>query len=493
MSEFSAHRERLVVVGTIGSIGNAVCREFAADYDVVAVTHLHTRLAHSDPQLPVAWHYCDVFSRLEVQQALESADRAIYLVHTRVPSARLDQAQCEDMDLLIADNFARAARVCGLRHIVCLRGLLPKDGAGKDPGGYAGEVAKTLQSSGVPVSVIRAGLIATAGSATLNLIGNQVLGTRFVPIPAWALQPKQPIAERDFLRAVRYCLDDPHRFTGSFDIGGPEIMDWRQILQLASERLGTRPRFVTMKHLPRRIYARWMQKRSPDTYPTAIHFMVRDLACDATVTDNPLQQLLAPNLQAPIEAIQPTIENGEVYRLEAQRTRTMAIHKQHLLQVSSVRSIQRVKLPVGRDARWIAETYFAWLQRFAWPFLRCRVLASGSCQIRLRGLGLTLLKLQFDNETSTDNRRLYFIDGGVLASRGRNSRSRMEFRDVLDGRYTIIAIHDFVPALPWQFYLTTQAALHLVVMRAFRRFIARRYGELSTGAPLSHPVKGRSG
>jgi hypothetical protein len=47
----------------------------------------------------------------------------------------------------------------------------------------------------------------------------------------------------------------------------------------------------------------------------------------------------------------------------------------------------------------------------------------------------------------------------------------MEFREVLRGRHVIIAIHDFAPALPWHFYLATQAAMHRFVMSVFQRYI----------------------
>lgn len=479
MSGPTQRRERLVIVGTIGSIGNAVCREFAADYEVVAVTQVHASLTQLDPDLSIVWRYCDLFSRVEMQKALQGADRTIFLVHTRIPSARLDQAQCEDMDLLIADNFARAVRSTGVRQILSLRSLLPKTGA-STTSRHAGEVVKTLQSSGIPVSVIRAGLIVSPGSATLNLIGNQVLNTRFVPVPAWTLQPKQPIAERDFLRALRFCLDQPDRFTGSYEIGGPEIVDWRQILRLAARLQGVQPRFVTVRRLPKRIYARWMHHCSPHSYHNAIRFMVEDLSVDATVTDNPLQRVLAPDLQSPIEAIAPTMKNGELSRLVDQRTRTMTAYERRLRKSNSVRSIQRVSLPASHNASSIAANYFNWLQRFAWPFLLCTQQQNGARQIKLRGVGLTLLDLEFGPEGSMGNRCLYRIRGGLLRRPGGNEQARMEFRDVLDGTYTIIAIHDFVPALPWQFYLRTQAAIHLFVMRAFQRYITKRIaaGEL---------------
>ncbi|KPK55432.1 MAG: hypothetical protein AMJ59_23850, partial [Gammaproteobacteria bacterium SG8_31] len=61
----------------------------------------------------------------------------------------------------------------------------------------------------------------------------------------------------------------------------------------------------------------------------------------------------------------------------------------------------------------------------------------------------------------------------VLASGRRNVKGRMEFHDVLAGRYTIVAIHDFAPSLPWNFYQATQATAHGLVMRAFQRYMAR--------------------
>jgi hypothetical protein len=92
--------------------------------------------------------------------------------------------------------------------------------------------------------------------------------------------------------------------------------------------------------------------------------------------------------------------------------------------------------------------------------------------VQVRGLGLTLLELVLQPDRSTPDRRMYFITGGLLASGSRNRLGRMEFHDVLGGRYTIIAIHDFAPALPWNLYQATQATAHGFVMRAFQRHMS---------------------
>jgi hypothetical protein len=86
---------------------------------------------------------------------------------------------------------------------------------------------------------------------------------------------------------------------------------------------------------------------------------------------------------------------------------------------------------------------------------------------------LTLLNLTFKPDHSTPDRQMYFITGGLLARRNSPYQGRFEFRNVLDNRYTIAAIHDFAPALPWYFYSATQAVTHLSVMRIYQRRLAR--------------------
>jgi nucleoside-diphosphate-sugar epimerase len=110
-------RKRLVIIGAAGSIGTALCRDLAHQYQITAVTHLKYRVKTPDPELPVNWPQCDLFSRSAMAKVLSGADYAIYLVHARLPSARLDQAHFEDMELIIADNFARSASLNSIKQI----------------------------------------------------------------------------------------------------------------------------------------------------------------------------------------------------------------------------------------------------------------------------------------------------------------------------------------------------------------------------------------
>jgi len=462
----------LVIAGASGSIGTALCRHLASEYNIIAVTHLEERAKTPVPDLPVTWRHCDLFSRSEMAQALSGADYGIYLVHARLPSARLDQVQFQDMELIAADNFARAASLNNVKQILCLRGLRPSGRVPPEIARKQDEVVETLGAYGTPVSVIRAGLVVAPGSTLVNLIASQVLRGRTVPVPDWTLSRKQPVAVRDLMRAVRHCLGKPEAFSGSFDIGGPEVMDWRQILVETASLLKRKPRFVPVTWLTPRIYQWWLRRRSPKTHPATIQLLVRDLQHDSLPKDNPLQRVIGADALDCREAIRPYL-SGDREGLVNPRSQILSVYEQQLREARSVRSVQRIELPPGRNASWMADTYFRWLQNFVWPFVACRSDEGGSYRVQVRGVGLTLLELSHQPDHSDPERRMYFITGGLLASGSRNLKGRMEFHDVLAGRYTIIAIHDFAPSLPWNFYQATQATAHGFVMRAFQRHMAR--------------------
>jgi len=458
-------------------MGTALCRALGTDYDILALTHLEARAKHPIPDLPVTWRHCDMFSRSEMIDALKGADFAVYLIHTRLASARLDQAQCEDMELIIADNFATAARLGGVRQILCLRGLLPKEALAPQIAKRRNEVVEALEASGVPLTIIRASLVVAPGSTAINLIASQVLHARFVPVPAWANGRKQPVSLTDLLKAIRQCLGRPESYTGSFDIGGPTVVNWRQILEQTAELAGRQPRFLRLRWLTPRLYAWWLRFRSPSTHPATIRLVVDDLQNESLAGDNPLQRLIAPDALDPREAIRPHLMPGGASVLANPRSQVLGVYEAHLREARSVRSIQRMTLPAGRNATWMADTYFHWLEAFLWPFVICHQDESGSVKVRIRGLPLTLLELSFRPDHSAPDRRMYFITGGLLASGKRNLKGRMEFHDVLGGLYSIIAIHDFAPSLPWNIYQASQAAAHGFVMKAFQRHMARLAGE----------------
>ena len=100
----------------------------------------------------------------------ESARFAIYLVHSMLPSARLTQASFEDLDLICADNFARAAKRAGVEQIVYLGGLLPQTEELSPHLASRLEVERPLGRYGVPVTTLRAGLVIGGGGSSFEIL-----------------------------------------------------------------------------------------------------------------------------------------------------------------------------------------------------------------------------------------------------------------------------------------------------------------------------------
>jgi hypothetical protein len=135
----------------------------------------------------------------------------------------------------------------------------------------------------------------------------------------------------------------------------------------------------------------------------------------------------------------------------------------------TVRSVQRLQLPAGNNAKWINDQYLQWIPQFLTPLVVVKQQGTKTI-FSLFGSRINLLEMQLSKERSTPDRQLLYVTRGVLVSK--ENRGRLEFRVVLNRRYAIAAIHDFRPALPWFIYKYTQAKLHLWVMNAFASHLA---------------------
>ena len=465
---------RIAVAGASGQIGTAILRALVADYEVIALTRSPTRAHQSDAELPIRWQHCDLFARSEVTAALTGVQVLVYLVHSHLPSARLDQAQREDMDLLIADNFGSGAAHSGVQQIIRLQGPTSHGSMPSALSQQRADIIRALTGHGVPVTVLHAGLIIAAGGTTTHLLTDLVSRARWIPVPAWVSPRKQPIAAADVARAVHYCITRSETYGQHYAIGGPAVLDVPQLLNTAAHAIGHQPSIIALRRLPlpRRLYTYWLRRHSPATHPAVVNAFVADLACDTTADDNDVQRFLHHDA-LPLQTAfgkQPCVDQPNP------RDALRDADDAWLRKARTVRSIQRYRCPPGRNATWLAQTYFRWLAGFLWPFIVCaQGAAEGEFSIAVRWPRIHLLTLVYRPDHSDAGRCMYFISGGVLASRREGTHGRMEFHDVLGGRYTIVAIHDYEPWLPWNLYHATQAAAHGLVMRAFRRYLNKRH------------------
>ena len=180
----------------------------------------------------------DAGDRASITEALTGADVAFYLIHAIGAGADF-----ENRDRATALTFASAARSAGIERIVYLGGLSPDD---EDLSAHLRsreEVGAILLACGIPTAVLRAAVIIGSGSASFEMLRHLTERLPAMITPKWVRTRIQPIAVRDVLRYLVGSVDLPPEVNRSFDIGGPEVLTYQQMMR----------RYAAVAGLPRRI------------------------------------------------------------------------------------------------------------------------------------------------------------------------------------------------------------------------------------------------
>lgn len=462
----------MVVAGASGFVGRALLPRLAERFDVIALSRA-TPSAEAGAG-GVAWRRCDLFSLRESTEALAGADFAVYLVHSMMPSARLAQGRFEDVDLVLADNFARAAERAGLRRIVYLGGLTPPAETLSAHLESRLEVERTLGSRGTPVTAVRAGLVVGAGGSSFQILVRLVRRLPLMLCPRWTRTLSQPVALGDVVEVLADAVDATDAAGRVLEIGGPDVLSYRDMMQRTAALLGKRTRAWSVPFFTPGLSRLWVTLVT-QTPRALVSPLIQSLRHPMLASRDDLRARLGRAGLGFEESVRRALAD-EAASPDAKREAQLAdlTRERRSLRVArTVRSIQRLPLPAGRDAAWVAREYAAWLPRFLWPVVRVEVDDAGSCHFALRPSRRPFLHLRFEPERSAPDRQLFAIEGGLLVDRRDGAEpGRLEFREVLDRRCVLAAIHDYRPALPWPVYAATQALLHLWVMRSFGRHLA---------------------
>ncbi|MEX1110684.1 MAG: NAD(P)H-binding protein [Chthoniobacterales bacterium] len=482
MTEEKSGRPVVVVAGASGFVGTALLPVLTQDFDVVAL-----RRTPAAPVEGVRWRQCDLFSMLQTERALEGADYAIYLVHSMLP-ARLTQARFEDMDFILADNFARSAARAGVKQIIYLGGIIPDDAQLSRHLASRLEVERVLSARGVPVTSLRAGLIVGPHGSSFRMVTRLVKRSPLLVCPHWTRSMTQPVGWRDVVDLLRFCVGKKEMYDRTFDLGGPEVMTYVDLMRRTAGRLGKKRWIMTVPFIPT-----WLSVLGVRLVTGAHHELIAPLVESlrhAMVAQSPtLQEQAGIRAQPFDEALDEALSSEAAAPVGADDH--LARRHVHSEQGRYVCSIQRLPLPPGHDAIWVAREYARWLPSFFKFVLRVTVDEHLNLAFRLSGLPRPLLELSYSAGRSSADRPLYYITGGLLAHpddmRDGRAPARLEFRESPDRRSVLAAIFNYRPSLPWWFYRLTQAPIHLLVMKLFGWHLARQQ-PVPRHAPEARPV-----
>ncbi len=268
---------RVLVTGASGYVGGRLVPGLLArDCEVRCLARTPAKLDAAPWRDSVEVVPGDVGGNLTA--AMAGVDVAVYLVHSIGQGTGWAQREQRD-----AASFARAAAAAGLHRIVYLGGL------GSDADQLSRhlqsrhDVGALLASTGVSVVELRAGVIIGSGSASFEMLRYLVEVLPVMVTPRWVDTSCQPVAVTDVVELLTAAVTAPGELEGVYEIGGPDVVSYAQMMSLYAEIAGlARRRLIRVPLLTPGLSSHWVGLVTPVPVPLARE-LVESLVNDVTV------------------------------------------------------------------------------------------------------------------------------------------------------------------------------------------------------------------
>jgi uncharacterized protein YbjT (DUF2867 family) len=271
----------VLVAGASGFVGSRLCRGLVGEgYTVRAMTrHPESYRGAGEPV------FGDVNDAPSLGSALAGCQAAYYLVHS------LGSSTFERDDADAARRFGAAAVGSGLGQIIYLGGL------GRDDDDLSAHlrsrraVERFLAEAGVPVTVLRAGIIIGYGGISWEITQQLVEHLPVMVTPRWVRTRTQPIAIADVVRYLIGVLDAPEALGRTFEIGGPEVMRYLDMMRRVAVIEGRHNLVLPVPVLSPALSARWLSLVTNVDTATG-RALIDSMTNEVIVHDDAIRELL---------------------------------------------------------------------------------------------------------------------------------------------------------------------------------------------------------
>jgi len=268
----------ILVTGATGYIASRLIPQLLKlGYQVRALARQPQRLKGRSWFQQVEISQGDVMDLATLAPALKDVHTAYYLIHNMSSGYGYTARELD-----AARNFAQAAQEAGIQHIIYLGGLADEEQHIAPHMRSRIETGAMLRQGSVPVTEFRAGVIAGSGSISFEMIRFMTELFPIIPAPVWVKNKSQPIATQNVIDYLLAALDNWDGHGQVFEIGGPDISTYQDLMLKYARVRGHKRRFLLLPYVPVWFMAFGIGLTTPVPRPIA-YALVGGLSSDSIV------------------------------------------------------------------------------------------------------------------------------------------------------------------------------------------------------------------
>ena len=224
-------------------------------------------------------------------------DAAYFLIHSMSTSTQ----DFDEMEAKTAHNFNSYLKNTNVEQVIYLSGIVNDDNLSKHLWSRK-NVEEILSEGEFNLTVLKAGIIVGSGSSSFEIIRDLCEKLPVMITPKWVLTKTQPIAIRDVMHFLTGVLGNKKTYNRSFDIAGPDVLTYKEMLQRYAQIRGFKNWIITVPVMTPKLSSYWLYFVTSTSYKLALN-LVDSMKIEVVAKDNELEQLLGIKTHTYEEAI----------------------------------------------------------------------------------------------------------------------------------------------------------------------------------------------
>lgn len=279
---------KILLTGANGYIGMRLLPQFLANgHEVICAVRDKNRLP-LDPETTKKVSVVEVDFAKEVDAGSfpKDIDAAYYLIHSMSSST----TDFDEMEARSAENFNLYMAKTSVKQVIYLSGIVNQEQLSKHLSSRK-KVEEILYRGNYHLTVLRAGIVVGSGSSSFEIIRDLCEKLPVMIAPQWLKTKIQPIAIRDVIAFLFGVLNNEKCFNQSFDIGGPDVLTYKEMLIKYAKIRGLKLWIVSVPVMSPRLSSYWLYFVTSTSYKLAVN-LVDSMKMEVVAKDNKLQKIL---------------------------------------------------------------------------------------------------------------------------------------------------------------------------------------------------------